>query len=402
MHDTNRAHTFKADSAVDRLTAINPTLSYRAIKERLTADNAYELLQPFDLVLDCTDNFEARYVINDACVLLKIPYISGSAVGLEGQITVIIPHQTACYRCLYPNPSTAEACRSCANAGVLGPVPGLIGCLEATEAIKFLLKGLHHHPAEEATPSLASPKANQLQLLTGRQVFYDAATGDFFTFDLPPRNAQCAVCGDDPSFTSMADTKRFLDDFNQRTQCAVRDYRGDIPADHKLPIREFHRLLTQQQTTSTAAADHLVTHSPMLVVDVRSPIQFGIASLAQSPLIHEVYSSLPSVKDEEEDASAASAPVGVALINLPLAQLQSDDRLVEQLLERASASSSLGGGTLCVLCRRGVDSTVATRLLLERVASESRSGAGRSVRIWNVEGGLTAWHQDVDPTFPMY
>jgi rhodanese-related sulfurtransferase len=199
----------------------------------------------------------------------------------------------------------------------------------------------------------------------------------------------------------MADTKRFLDDFHQRTQCAVRDYRGDIPAGHKLPIEEFRRLLTQQQTTSAstaAVADYLVKRSPILIVDVRSPIQFGIASLAHSPLVHEVYSSLPPAVDDED----ASASGGVALINLPLAQLQSDDRLVDQLLQRAS--TSLGGGTLCVLCRRGVDSTVATRLLLERVAAESLSGTGKStsIRIWNVEGGLTAWHQDVDPTFPMY
>lgn len=380
IHDSSSIKQYKAESAVAKLSAINPTLSFSAIVEKLDADNALRIFRDFELVLDCTDNFDARYIINDACVLLKIPYISGSAVGLEGQITVIVPGETPCYRCLYPKPSVAEACRSCANAGVLGPVPGLIGCLEATEAIKIILTGLHRPGIESSSAS------RNLSVIKGRQVFYDARQGEFFSFDLPPRNAVCEVCGDVPSITSMTQTKQFLDAFQSTTECAVAGYVGTIPDNHQLSVRAFQKLLDTQ----------LVAPQSFLILDVRSAVQFQITHL-NSPTIQRVLSDWPSLREyvSKRDTEPASKSENI-LVNIPLSDLEKNlESILETIttLKTHTAATSKEPLQTILLCRRGIDSTVATRLFLRH---------GHAQDVFNISGGLVAWQEQVDQSFPMY
>lgn len=303
---------------------------------------------------------------------------------------MVIPGETACYRCLYPNPSVAEACRSCANSGVLGPVPGLIGCLEATEAIKLLL-------ISGSRSSGSSQSACNLQVLAGRQVFYDAANGEFFTFNLPPRNSDCSVCGDHPSITSLKDTKTQLATFTAETECAVRNYRGEIPAEHQLSISEFYGRLQNQFN-----ADFSMEKAPvMVIVDVRSTVQFEIANLSQSSLVSRMYPNLHSLltatTECSTDTTAKKSLENVVLVNIPLSELQLEEnerKFIQFVVESAKPAH------LLMLCRRGIDSSVATRRILQTLSSSGSEF--KDLNVWNVQGGLTSWHSDIDPNFPMY
>src|SRR5262249_48399883 len=142
--------------------------------ERITAANAASIVADYDLVVDGTDNFATRYLMNDACVLLGKPNVYGSVYRFEGQVSLFLPGQGPCYRCLYPEPPPAELAPSCAEAGVLGILPGVVGLLQATEAIKWIL-GIGDS-------------------LAGRLLWYDALRSTFRTLKLH-RNPNCPVCG---------------------------------------------------------------------------------------------------------------------------------------------------------------------------------------------------------------
>lgn len=370
IHDSANQGMNKALSAIARLQAINPICAYTAITEKLTCSNALRIITAHDLVVDATDNIDARYIINDACVLLHKPYISGSAVGIEGQIMVVLPGETPCYRCLYPTPSLAESCRSCANAGVLGPVPGLIGCLEAIEAIKLISSG-----------RLGGRSASsQLTSIAGSQVLYDGYSGEFNTFQLPRRSALCSVCGDTPSVRSLADTEAFLEDCTSIAQAAAREYLGTLPEHlHMSPGDYLMRF-------NGDAGGHLI-------VDVRTAIQHQMLCL-RLPGLDMVFSSLSKALAALRAADVKARRV---LVNIPLSELKvlmDGDRS-----ELAKLLALLKDGdmpcTTFMLCRRGIDSTVAARLWQDKQAD----GAGP---LFNIRGGLVAWHHEVDPTFPLY
>ncbi|NPC76510.1 molybdopterin biosynthesis protein MoeB, partial [Corallococcus exiguus] len=139
LHTLERRGQPKVQSAKTALEALNPDVKVVPFQERLTTANVERILADFDLVLDGGDNFPTRYLLNDACVLLGKPNIHGSVFRFEGQVTTFLPGQGPCYRCLYPAPPPPELAPSCAEAGVLGVLPGLIGMLQATEALKLLL-----------------------------------------------------------------------------------------------------------------------------------------------------------------------------------------------------------------------------------------------------------------------
>jgi len=174
LHTTERIGQPKTESAREALTALNPDVEVVGFAERLTASNADTILQGFDVVLDGGDNFPTRYVLNDACVRLGKPLVHGSIFRFEGQATTILPGQGPCYRCLYPSAPPAELAPSCAEAGVLGVLPGVIGLLQATEALKLLL-------------GVGTP-------LVGRLLTYDALAGRFQELTLR-RDPACAACG---------------------------------------------------------------------------------------------------------------------------------------------------------------------------------------------------------------
>jgi len=176
LHNMDRIGDRKVDSAKKTLTLINPDVDVVTYDVRLGADNVLDIIDGYDVIVDGTDNFPTRYLVNDASLLKRIPVVHGSIFRFEGQATVFHPYEGPCYRCLIPEPPPAEMAPSCAEAGVLGVLPGIIGSIQAMEAIKLLL-GIGDS-------------------LAGRLLAYDALEETFRTFKVP-RDPECPACGPD-------------------------------------------------------------------------------------------------------------------------------------------------------------------------------------------------------------
>jgi molybdopterin/thiamine biosynthesis adenylyltransferase/rhodanese-related sulfurtransferase len=175
LHNMDRVGERKVDSAKKTLTALNPDVNVVTYDVRLGADNILDVIDGYDLIVDGTDNFPTRYLVNDASLLKRIPVVHGSIFRFEGQVTVFDPYNGPCYRCLIPEPPPAELAPSCAEAGVLGVLPGIVGSIQAVEAIKMLL-------------GLGDP-------LVGRLLAYDALEESFRTFRVR-RDPACPACGE--------------------------------------------------------------------------------------------------------------------------------------------------------------------------------------------------------------
>jgi molybdopterin/thiamine biosynthesis adenylyltransferase/rhodanese-related sulfurtransferase len=180
IHTQERKGMAKTASAAEAIKALNPDVKVVPFQERLTSDNVDRILSGFDMILDGGDNFPTRYLLNDACVKHKKPNIHGSIYRFEGQVTTFIPYQGPCYRCLYPQPPPADMAPSCAEAGVLGVLPGLVGLFQANEAIKLIL-------------GLGEP-------LNGRLLTMDALSTTFRTLKLR-RDPKCPVCSEGAKIT---------------------------------------------------------------------------------------------------------------------------------------------------------------------------------------------------------
>src|SRR6201987_2567732 len=190
IHSTADVGRKKLDSAAEKLKAINPYINIRKFDTRLSSENALELFRDFDIIADGTDNFPTRYLVNDACVLTGKPNVYGSIFRFEGQASVFATADGPCYRCLYPEPPPPGLVPSCAEGGVLGILPGLVGVMQATEAVKLILgKG---------------------ESLVGRLMLYDALAMRFRELKLR-RNPECPVCGDHPTVTKLIDYQQFCE-----------------------------------------------------------------------------------------------------------------------------------------------------------------------------------------------
>lgn len=174
LHTTNRIGTAKALSAEATLTQLNPDVRLEVHRLRVTTDNITRLIAEYNFVIDATDNFASKFLINDACVTAGKPYSHGGILRFSGQTMTVIPGKTPCYRCIFPEEPVGDVAISCSKAGVLGVLPGIIGTLQATEAIKYLL-GVG-------------------ELLAGRLLTYDSASMKFREISLR-KNALCPACG---------------------------------------------------------------------------------------------------------------------------------------------------------------------------------------------------------------
>jgi len=184
LHNMDRIGERKVDSAKKTITLLNPDVDVVTYDVRFGADNVLDMLDGYDVVIDGTDNFPTRYLLNDASVLKRIPVVHGSIFRFEGQVTVFKPYEGPCYRCMLPEPPPPELAPSCAEAGVLGVLPGIIGSIQALEAIKLLL-------------DLGDP-------LIGRLLAYDALEQSFRTFKVR-RDPTCPTCGDDAPPITIAE-----------------------------------------------------------------------------------------------------------------------------------------------------------------------------------------------------
>lgn len=188
LHATSRLGMAKVDSAELAIRDLNPDVKVVKYQERVNSENVDRIFEGWDVIIDGCDNFPTRYLVNDASLFHKIPVVHGSIFRFDGQVTTFMPYEGPCYRCLYPEPPPAHLAPSCAEAGVLGILPGLIGTLQATEAVKLLLG-----------------KGNTL---VGRLLQYDSMNMSFRTFKLR-RNKACPICGESPTIKSYIDYEGF-------------------------------------------------------------------------------------------------------------------------------------------------------------------------------------------------
>jgi sulfur-carrier protein adenylyltransferase/sulfurtransferase len=189
IHSTERLGEAKVDSAKRTIEALNPDVQVVAYKERLSSENIERILADgWDVIVDGADNFPTRYLVNDASVWHDIPVVHGSIYRFEGQVTVFKPHEGPCYRCLFPTPPPPELAPSCAEGGVLGVLPGVIGSLQANEALKLAL-------------DIGEP-------LVGRLLLFDALSAEFNEVNLR-RDPECPVCGEHPTITDYIDYVQF-------------------------------------------------------------------------------------------------------------------------------------------------------------------------------------------------
>ncbi len=242
----------KLDAATSRLQSINPHVTIEGYESRLGADNALDIICNYDLIVDGTDNFPTRYCVNDACVMLGKPNVYGSIFRFEGQATVFDPRKQdgtnaagPCYRCLYPDPPPPGMVPSCAEGGVLGILPGVIGTIQATEAVKLIL-GIG-------------------QTLVGRLLRFDALAMSFKQFKLR-HDPSCPVCGDNPTITELIDYEQFCGIRGEESTTVIRE--TAVP---EIGVADLKAKLDAKET--------------FVLIDVREPHEHQICHIPEAILI---------------------------------------------------------------------------------------------------------------------
>jgi adenylyltransferase/sulfurtransferase len=247
IHGTPDVGRSKLQSAKARLEALNPEITIETHEARLSSENALDLFASYDVILDGTDNFPTRYLVNDACVLLGKPNAYGSIFRFEGQASVFAYADGPCYRCLYPEPPPPGLVPSCAEGGVLGVLPGIIGTIQATETIKIVL--------------------GAGSTLAGRLLLYDALQMRFRELKLR-RNPDCPICGDRPEIRTLIDYEQFCGVGPAATARAAKDV---LAPEHETSVGELKAALDRR--------------APVFVLDVREPQEFQICRIPGSTLM---------------------------------------------------------------------------------------------------------------------
>ncbi len=297
----------KVDVARERLGSLNPDVNVIVHEEKLEAGNAERILEGYDVILDGTYTFPSRYLTNDVSVWLGKPLVYGSVMRFEGQVSVFDAARGPCYRCLFPEPPPPELAPNCAEAGVLGVLPGVIGLLQSTEVLKLLLG--------EGDP------------LIGRLLVYDALAMEFRQFKIP-KDPGCPVCGPSPTITEPIDYEAF---------CAA----GASDEESSM----VPEISPTQLNARLEAAEEL------LLIDVREPFEFELAHIEGARLI-------------------------------PLGQVEGALGSLEDWRERP----------IVIHCHHGPRSRQACQLLISKGFS----------RVENLDGGIAAWSEEVDPRVPRY
>ncbi|GMH24998.1 hypothetical protein Nepgr_026841 [Nepenthes gracilis] len=291
----------KVESAAHACRLINSTVKIVAYKEALHTSNALEIFSKYDVIIDATDNVPSRYMISDCCVVLGKPLVSGAALGLEGQLTVYNYKGGPCYRCLFPSPPPTTACQRCSDSGVLGVVPGVIGTLQALEAIKI-------------ASGIGEP-------LFARMLLFDAFSGSIRMVKIRGKSLRCEACGEKSAFTPAYFQEFDYEKFTNSPLSAAPPKLNLLPPDSRISCKEYN--------------EKVLGNEPHVLIDVRPAHHFNIVSLPNS-----LSMPLSGLETRSPEISAA---------------------LNEAQPQEGGGSSS--GAHLYVVCRRGNDSQRAVRLL---------------------------------------
>jgi molybdopterin/thiamine biosynthesis adenylyltransferase/rhodanese-related sulfurtransferase len=256
IHSTATVGKLKVDSAEIMLKGLNPTVNVVKHNVMLTSANALEIFKDYDIIADGTDNFQTRYLVNDACVLLNKPNAYGSIFRFEGQASVFGTKEGPCYRCLYPEPPPPGLVPSCAEGGVLGILPGLVGVIQATETIKLIL-------------GIGEP-------LIGRLLLVDALGMSFRTLKLR-KNPECPVCGTNPTVTELIDYDQFCGISAPSSVGPLEVARDKAVSDHPV-VDGIPQISVQELKRKLDAKENI------FVLDVREPHEYQIVNLG-APLI---------------------------------------------------------------------------------------------------------------------
>ncbi|KAK9072260.1 hypothetical protein SSX86_008693 [Deinandra increscens subsp. villosa] len=305
----------KVESAAAACRSINSTVEVVEHREALRTSNALEIVSKYDIVVDATDNAPSRYLINDCCVLLGKPLVSGAALGLEGQLAVYNYNGGPCYRCLFPTPPPTSACQRCSDSGVLGVVPGVIGCLQALEAIKLA--------------SLVG------ESLSGRMLLFDALSARIRIVKIRGRSSQCEACGENATLTRQQFQQFDYENFTHSPLSAAPLMLKLLTPDSRISSKEYNNVIKNG--------------SPHVLVDVRPSHHYKIVSLPKSlniPLaslesrLPELSSELKSVQESNETPN--DSDVGIYVV----CRRGNDSQRAVQLLHRmgfTSAKDIVGG-----------------------------------------------------------
>ena len=242
LHTTDDVGRPKLESAREKLNALNPNVNVELHAERLSSENALQLFEKYDFIVDGTDNFPTRYLVNDACVLTGKPNVYGSIFRFEGQASVFATSEGPCYRCLYPEPPPPGLVPSCAEGGVLGILPGLVGLVQATEVIKLIVE-----------------KGNSL---VGRLLLFDALRMNFRELKLQ-KDPECPVCGENATIKALIDYEEFC---------------GIGPEDEESPTGV-------DEVSAKELKEELDQGQDVYILDVRNPVEYEISRIEGSHLI---------------------------------------------------------------------------------------------------------------------
>ncbi|MDR3248711.1 MAG: molybdopterin-synthase adenylyltransferase MoeB, partial [Treponema sp.] len=244
IHSTRDIGRPKVASAKDRIKGINPHINVVTYNTMLTSANALDIIKDYDLVADGTDNYQTRYLVNDACVLLGKPNVYGSIFQFEGQASVFYAKQGPCYRCLYPEPPPPGLVPSCAEGGVVGVLPGIVGCIQANEVIKLIV----------GSTELSN---NTAESLIGRLLLFDAWKMSFRTLKLD-KDPQCPVCGENPSIHELIDYEQF---------CGLKKQLDEEPI---------------ETITAKELKARMDNNDPLQIIDIREPHERAIVKFPQA------------------------------------------------------------------------------------------------------------------------
>jgi adenylyltransferase/sulfurtransferase len=287
IHGTADIGRPKIESARDRLRDINPHIEIETHETRLTSQNALGLFANYDIVVDGTDNFPTRYLVNDACVLTGKPNVYGSIFRFEGQASVFWARQGACYRCLYSEPPPPGLVPSCAEGGVLGVLPGIVGAIQANETIKLIL--------------------GAKDTLVNRLLLFDAWQMKFREFKLR-KDPNCPACGENPSITELIDYEEF---------CGLRAEPEKQPA-------------ALEEMTATELNERLARDENLQVIDVRETFEYDIARLPRTKLIPlgQIVTRMNEIDPSRETVVHCKAGVRSAMAIAALKQAGFPGRLI--------------------------------------------------------------------------